>query len=150
KKGFIPFITAGDPDLKSTQELLIELAGSGASVIELGVPFSDPMADGPVIQRSAERALRNSFGLSAILELVASVRKKISTPIVLFGYYNPFLQFGVERLAQEAASVGVDGILITDLIPEEATEVASTLQSNGLDLIFLAAPTSTDQRLELI
>lgn len=150
KKGFIPFITAGDPDLKTTEDLLVELANAGATVIELGVPFSDPMADGPVIQRASERALKHGFGLKEILETTASVRTKIDTPMVLFSYYNPLLQYGIERLARDAAKAGIDGILVTDLPPEESEQFAATLKSNHLDLIFLVAPTSTDARLEMI
>jgi tryptophan synthase alpha chain len=102
KKGFIPFITAGDPDLETTSQILVELANAGATVIELGVPFSDPMADGPVIQRSSERALKYGFGIGDLLETVASVRRQIETPIILFSYFNPLLQFGVKRVAEEA------------------------------------------------
>ena len=149
-KGFIPFITAGDPDLKTTSELLVELSEAGATVIELGVPFSDPMADGPVIQRASERALRHGFGLGDLLETVASVRRTIETPIILFTYFNPVLQFGVTRLAEEARAAGVDGLLVTDLSPEEAGEFESELRAYDLDMIFLIAPTSTDARLKLV
>jgi tryptophan synthase alpha chain len=148
KKGFIPFITAGDPDLETTRELLIELSGS--TVIELGVPFSDPMADGPVIQRSSERALRHGLGVGDILQVVATVRREIETPIILFSYFNPLLQFGLKRLAEEAKAAGVDGVLVTDLSPEEAGEFDSELRANDLDMIFLIAPTSTDERLKLV
>ena len=148
KKGFIPFITAGDPDLETTRELLTEL--SGATVIELGVPFSDPMADGPVIQRSSERALRHGIGVGDILNVVATVRREIETPIILFSYFNPLLQFGLKRLAAEAKAAGVDGVLVTDLSPEEAGEFESELRANDLDMIFLIAPTSTDERLKLV
>jgi tryptophan synthase alpha chain len=150
RKGFIPFITAGDPDLNTTEELLVELSLAGATVIELGVPFSDPMADGPVIQRASERALKNRFGLTEVLEVVSAARRRISTPIILFSYFNPLLQFGIKRLAKAAAESGVDGILVTDLIPEEAGEVAAMFRAQRLDMIFLVAPTSTDVRLELI
>ena len=150
KKGFIPFITAGDPDLSTTEELLVELARAGATVLELGVPFSDPMADGPVIQRASERALTHRFGLAEILEVVSRARLRISTPIILFSYFNPLLQFGIERLAKAAAAAGIDGVLVTDLIPEEAGEVAAQFRAQGMDMIFLVAPTSTDVRLELI
>ena len=119
KKGFIPFITAGDPDLATTERLLVELSQSGATLIELGVPFSDPMADGPVIQRSSERALKNRFGLSEILDAAARARKQIDTPIILFSYYNPLLQFGLKRLARAVKDAGLDGVLVTDLTPEE-------------------------------
>ena len=150
KKGFIPFITAGDPDLPTTKELLIELSHSGATVIELGVPFSDPMADGPVIQRASERALKHGFGVEEILAVVSDVRKEIQTPIILFSYFNPLLQFGLKRLAAEARTAGVDGVLVTDLSPEEAAEFERELRANDLDMIFLIAPTSTDERLHLV
>jgi len=150
KKGFIPFVTAGDPDLATTSQILIELAQAGATVIELGVPFSDPMADGPVIQRASERALKHGPSLGDILEVVAGVRRQIQTPIILFSYFNPLLQFGVKRLAEEANAAGVDGVLVTDLSPEEADEFESELRANDLDMIFLIAPNSTDERLHLV
>jgi tryptophan synthase alpha chain len=150
RRGFIPFITAGDPDLETTHGLLLELAYAGASLIELGVPFSDPMADGPVIQRASERALTHGFGLTEILELVARAREKLDVPLVLFSYYNPLLQYGMERLSLEAARAGVDGLLVTDLVPEEAEEFSSVLRAHDLDMIFLVAPTSTDERLRLV
>ena len=149
-KGFIPFITAGDPDLGVTREILIEFAQAGTTVIELGVPFSDPMADGPVIQRASERALKHDVGLGDILGVVADVRRTMQTPIILFSYYNPLLQFGLERLAAEANVAGVDGVLVTDLSPEEAGEFETELRANDLDMIFLIAPTSTDERLKLV
>jgi tryptophan synthase alpha chain len=149
-KGLIPFITAGDPDLATTAEMLIELSQAGATVIELGVPFTDPMADGPVIQRSSERALRNNISVKEIFELVRNTRKNISTPIILFSYFNPLLQFGLKRLAEEGKEAGVDGVLVTDLSPEEAGEFESELRANDLDMIFLIAPTSTDERLKLV
>ena len=150
KKGFIPFITAGDPDLESTYELLIELARAGATVIELGVPFSDPMADGPVIQRASERALKHGFGLREILDIAAKARERITTPIILFSYFNPLLQFGLKPLAVAAKLAGVDGVLVTDLTPEEAGDFSGELRANELDMIFLIAPTSTDARLRLV
>jgi len=150
RKGFIPFITAGDPDLQITADLLLELSASGATVIELGVPFSDPMADGVVIQRASERALQQGFGLKELLDLVARTRKQVETPIVLFSYFNPLFQYGLEELARDAGSAGVDGILVTDLIPEEAREFAGALRTQNLDMIFLVAPTSTDERLSRI
>lgn len=150
KKGFIPFITAGDPDLPTTRELIIELARTGATVIELGVPFSDPMADGPVIQRASERALQQGFGLAEILDTLREARKETDIPIVLFSYFNPLLQFGIEKLADQATLAGVDGILVTDLIPEEASEFGSVLRAQDLDMVFLVAPTSTDARLQMI
>jgi tryptophan synthase alpha chain len=150
KPGFIPFITAGDPDLDTTAELLVELSNSGATVIELGVPFSDPMADGPVIQRASERALKHGFGLKDIFATTAKVRAKIETPLVLFSYFNPLLQYGIEKLGRDARQAGIDGILVTDLTPEESKEFAAALASNDLDMIFLVAPTSTDERLRMI
>ena len=150
EKGFIPFITAGDPDLTTTEQILIELDNAGATVIELGVPFSDPMADGPVIQRASERALKNSFGLDDLLEMVARARKQIDTPIILFSYFNPLLQFGITRLAQSAKASGIDGVLVTDLTPEESGEIELELRAHDLDMIFLVAPTSTDERLKLV
>jgi len=150
RRGFIPFITAGDPDLQTTLELVIELARAGATIIELGIPFSDPMADGPVIQRASERALRHGFGIGDVLQVVSHARKKIGVPIILFSYFNPLMQFGIEKLAREAQSAGVDGVLVTDLVPEEAAEFASILRSHDLDMIFLVAPTSTDERLKMI
>ena len=128
----------------------MELASAGASIIELGVPFSDPMADGPVIQRASERALRHGFGLTEILEVVRDARKETNVPIVLFSYVNPLLQFGLEKRAREAGHAGIDGILVTDLIPEEAGRFSAMLRAHELDLIFLAAPTSTDVRLQMI
>lgn len=150
KKGFIPFITAGDPDLATTRDLIIELARAGATLIELGIPFSDPMADGPVIQRASERALRHDFGVAEVLQLVSDARQHTDVPIILFSYFNPLLQFGIENLANQAKAAGVDGVLVTDLIPEEAGELAVTMRQLDLDLIFLIAPTSTDERLRLI
>ncbi len=150
ERGLIPFITAGDPDLRTTQDLVIELGQAGATVIELGIPFSDPMADGPVIQRASERALKHGLGIEAVLETVVKARAVIDTPIILFSYFNPLLQYGIERLAREAKDAGVDGILVTDLIPEESGDIALSFRANELDMIFLVAPTSTDARLELI
>jgi tryptophan synthase alpha chain len=165
RRGFIPFITAGDPDLETTGKLIVELARAGATLIELGVPFTDPMADGPVIQRASERALRHPFGLTEILQVVAEARKQTDVPIILFSYFNPLLQFCVneradgtsalpafkfEILAHEARRAGLDGILVTDLVPEEAIEFAYALRANDLDMIFLVAPTSTDERLQMV
>lgn len=150
RKGIIPFLVAGDPELETTRELLIELGKAGSTLIELGVPFSDPMADGPVIQRAAERALKKQFGLGELLSMVSEVREVIETPLVLFSYLNPLLQYGFQRLAQDARSAGIDGVLVTDLSPEEADEFANYLRANDLDMIFLAAPTSSDERLQMI
>ena len=150
RKGFIPFITAGDPDLETTRALIVELARVGATLIELGVPFSDPMADGPVIQRSSERALVNNSGLEEIFQTAAQARQETDTPLVLFSYFNPLLQFGIQRVAEEAKRAGIDGVLVTDLTPEESGEFASVLRAHELDLIFLVAPTSTDARLQMV
>jgi tryptophan synthase alpha chain len=150
RKGFIPFITAGDPDLQTTRQLIIELAAAGATLIELGIPFTDPMADGPVIQRASERALRHDFGIADVLHVVAETRRQTDVPIILFSYFNPLLQFGMERLAREGKRARIDGVLVTDLVPEEAGEFAGFLKRNDLDMIFLVAPTSTDERLQLV
>jgi tryptophan synthase alpha chain len=148
RKGFIPFLTSGDPDLETTSKLLTELASAGATLIELGIPFSDPVADGPVIQRASERALQHRVGIREALETIRQSR--LSVPVVLFSYYNPLLQYGVEQLAQDAKGAGVDGILVTDLPPEECRQFAEILKEQGLDLIFLVAPTTSDDRLQLI
>ena len=150
RRGFIPFITTGDPDVMTTRAIVVELARAGASVIELGVPFSDPVADGPVIQRASERALREGAGIREALYVVADARRETDVPIVLFSYFNPLMQFGVERLAAEASAAGVDGVLVTDLVPEEAGDFNATLTRHGLDQIYLVAPTTTDTRLRLI
>lgn len=149
--GFIPFIVAGDPNLATTKSLVLKLAEKGASVIELGVPFSDPVADGVTIQASAERALRAPLNIQNILEIVNEVRaEKCDTPIILFSYFNPILQFGLEKFAEKAVESGVDGILVTDLVPEEAAEFRRILAAKDLALIMLAAPTSSDERLRKI
>ncbi len=147
-KGFIPFITAGDPDLDKTCSLLQELEHAGATLVELGVPFSDPMADGPVIQRASERALRHGFGISEVLDVVK--RARLEVPVVLFSYFNPLFRFGIERLCKESRAAGIDGVLITDLAPEEALDVSPIFRAYDRDLIFLVAPTSTDTRLQMI
>ena len=145
--GFIPFITAGDPDLATTELLLIELAAAGADIIEVGVPFTDPVADGEVIQRASERALRNGVTIGDALKCIAQAKQRVNVPIVLFSYFNPLLQFGGERLAIEARHAGVDAVLVTDLIPEEAQSWSETLYRHDLDPIFLVAPTTSDERL---
>ena len=148
--GFIPFITAGDPDLATTERLLIELAKAGADIIELGVPFSDPVADGEVIQRASERALRNGVNVQDALTCARKVRQHIDVPIVLFSYFNPLLQFGQEPLAAAATQAGIDGVLVTDLIPEEAESWTQNLLRHRLDPIFLVAPTTCEKRLARI
>jgi tryptophan synthase alpha chain len=148
--GLIPFITAGDPNMETMRELLVALDRAGADVIELGVPFSDPIADGPVIQRASQRALLNGTSVAQILSLVADVRRELKAAIVIFSYLNPLLQFGLSRFASEAAHAGVDGVLLTDLPAGEANDFAQELTAHSLDLIRLVAPTSTDERLGLI
>src|SRR6266700_7850078 len=148
--GFIPFITAGDPDIATTELLLIELAAAGADIIELGVPFSDPVADGETIQRASERALRKGVTLLDALTSIARAKQRIDVPIVLFSYFNPLLKFGEEQLAKEAKQAGVDAILVTDLIPEEAQSWTETLVQCNLDPIFLVAPTTSDNRLKQV
>jgi tryptophan synthase alpha chain len=148
--GVVAYITAGDPTLDATLKFVLALAGAGADVIELGVPFSDPLADGPTIQRASERALRGGTTLTGVLNLVRRIRESSQVPLVLFSYYNPILQMGLERFANAAASVGADGVLATDLTPEESEEYRRILATHRLDTIFLGAPTSTDERLAKI
>jgi tryptophan synthase alpha chain len=150
KKAFIPFITAGDPDLETTIRLVPELERSGSHLVELGIPFSDPLADGPTIQRASERALRHHYGLADYLEAVKIIRRETAMPIILFSYFNPLLQYGLENLARDARSVGVDGVLVTDLTPEESEDYCACLEKHELDAIFLAAPTSNPDRVEKI
>ncbi len=148
--GLIAYLTAGDPTLEATERIVLAAAEAGADVIELGVPFSDPVADGPTIQRASERALKSGTTLAGILALVGRLRQKTDVPLILFSYYNPILQMGLEKFAASAAAAGADGVLATDLTPEEAGEYRAILRARGLDTIFLAAPTSTDKRLERI
>lgn len=151
RKALVTFITAGDPDRATTVPLLHALASAGADVLELGVPFSDPMADGPVIQRASERALRNHVSLRDVLKMVEEFRKVDgTTPIVLMGYLNPFEVMGPQAFAQAAAAAGVDGVITVDVPPEEAQELSGALREQGLDPIFLLAPTSTEERIRLI
>lgn len=150
RKGFIPYITAGDPDLATTERLILALADAGADVIELGVPFSDPMADGPVIQRASERALLNPVGVAEVLPMVERVRQTCDVPIVLFTYFNPLMQFANQDAGKKLKAAGVDGVLITDLIPEEAESFVAEMRAANVDTIFLVAPTSTDERIKLI
>jgi tryptophan synthase alpha chain len=148
--GLVAYLTAGDPSLDATEGIVLAAAEAGADVVELGVPFSDPVADGPTIQRASERALRGGTTLVGMLGLVKRLRVKTQVPIVLFSYFNPILQMGLEKFAAAAAEAGADGVLTTDLTPEEAGEYRTALQAHGLDTIFLAAPTSTDERLARI
>ena len=154
QKCFIPFVTAGHPNLESTEEILLALSEAGSHIIEIGIPFSDPIADGPVIQRSSFHALRHGYTVGDYLELVRRVRDKTSAGLIFMTYLNPVLQYGLERLAGEASRAGLDGILISDLTPEEFVRLregqSGTWLSDQLDPIFLAAPTSSDQRLQRI
>lgn len=148
RAAFIPYITAGDPDLKVSRDLLLALGRAGADVIELGIPFSDPIADGPVNQRAALRSLESGTTLSGIFDLVAGVRDQLGAPVVLFTYFNPVHARGFERFADQAASSGVDGVLCVDLPIEEAVaDYLPTMKSRSLDAIFLLAPTSTRDRV---
>ncbi|MFZ0784358.1 MAG: tryptophan synthase subunit alpha [Candidatus Acidiferrales bacterium] len=148
--GLVAYITAGDPSLDATEKIVAAAAEAGADVIELGVPFSDPVADGPTIQRASERALRAGATLAGVIDVVKRVRTKSDVPLILFSYYNPILQMGVAKFASAAAAAGGDGALATDLTPEEAGDYRAAMQAHGLDTIFLAAPTSTDARLAKI
>ena len=148
--GIVAYITAGDPTLDATRKFVLALADAAADVIELGIPFSDPLADGPTIQRASERALKAHTTLAQVIELVREIRKSSDVPIVLFSYYNPVLQMGLEKFASTAANAGADGVLITDLTPEESDDYRRVLAAHHLDTIFLGAPTSTDDRLAKI
>lgn len=146
----VPFLTAGDPDIGTTYALVCEMVRRGADMIELGVPFSDPMADGPVLQRAAERALENGTSLSQIFDLVARLRRTVGIPIVLFGYYNPIWRYGIGRFVEDAKDAGVDGVLCVDLPPEEAGEFKTETDRLDLDLIFLIAPTTPVERIATV
>src|ERR1700685_2458378 len=151
----IPFIVAGDPDMDTTRKLVLELEARGADLIELGVPFSDPMADGPANQRASARGLGAGASLAAILSMVSDLRAQTQIPLVLFGYYNPIFHYGCERLCADAARAGIDGLLVLDLPPEESGEMKKPARANGLDLIYLLAPTApldraSGQRLSLL
>ena len=148
--GLVAYITAGDPSLDASLQIALALAEAGADVIELGVPFSDPVADGPVIQRASERALRSGTTLAGVLDLVKRLRAKTQAPLLLFSYFNPVLQMGLEKFAATAAESGADGALVTDLTPEESADYRAAMRARELDTIFLAAPTSPDSRLKVI
>jgi tryptophan synthase alpha chain len=151
KKALIPYVTAGDPHPDATVDIMLAMARAGADVIELGVPFSDPMADGPVIQRAGERALARGVGLRQVLGMVRAVRAQdASTPVVLMGYANPIERYGVTRFGADAAAAGVDGVLVVDYPPEECTAFAADLKAHGLDPIFMLAPTSTEARIRAV
>jgi tryptophan synthase alpha chain len=150
RKAFVAFVTAGDPSLARTVEIAVELDGVGVDVLELGVPFSDPLADGPAIQRSSERALKLGVTLAGMLDAVRQIRKRSDIPLLLFSYFNPLLRYGLERLANDARDSGVDGVLVTDLPPEEGKAWKEIAWKAGLDTVFLAAPTSPPERLRRI
>lgn len=147
---FIPFLTAGDPSLAQTEEIVLALERAGADVIEFGIPFSDPVGDGPVIQEAALRALAGGVTTMKIFESIARIRKKSQVPILLFSYFNPILAYGFEKFAKAAADAGADGVLCVDLPPEEAREYKTALDAHGLCTVFLTAPTTSDKRLEII
>ena len=147
RPGLVTYVTAGDPDLQRTAGILRTLDGAGADVLEVGVPFSDPLADGPVIQRATERALASGTTLAQVLDLIGCVRAAVQAPIVIFSYANPILRLGAERFADRAREVGVDGVLILDLPIEEADDSRNMLSARGIDTILLLSPTTTDERL---
>jgi len=150
EKALIVYLTAGDPSLAITKELILALENAGADILEIGVPFSDPTADGPVIQAAAQRALKSGATLTAILEMIKEVRRVSQIPIVLFGYYNPIFVYGGEKFAHHAARAGVDGVLVVDLPPEEAPELQEFTDASGIDFIFLIAPTTGARRTRQI
>jgi tryptophan synthase alpha chain len=150
RKAFIPYITAGDPTLDLTRDLILALDRAGADVIELGVPFSDPIADGPVIQRATERALHNRVRLRDVLCVGSEIRRQSEIPLLLFSYYNPLLRYGLEKLARDAVDSGFDGVLATDLTVEESTDFMRIMRAAGLNTVFLAAPTSSPDRIRKI
>ncbi len=150
KKGLVAYVTAGDPSPDETVEIVLALERGGADVIELGVPFSDPVADGPVIQAASERALKAGTTLRKVLQIAAEIRQQSQVPLLLFSYLNPLLRYGLEALARDAAASGIDGCLMTDLSVEEAGDAVRVMRQHNLDTVFLAAPTSTARRLELV
>jgi tryptophan synthase alpha chain len=150
RKAFIAYLTGGDPTPQHTLSLVLALERGGADLIELGVPFSDPIADGPVIQRASDRALRAGASLAGLLNTVREIRQHSQIPLLLFSYLNPLLRYGFERLAHDASQAGIDGVLLTDLSVEEAAAPVQKIRAQGLDTVFLAAPTSTDHRLRLV
>jgi tryptophan synthase alpha chain len=145
--GLVTYTTAGDPDLERSADILEALDRAGADILEIGVPFSDPLADGPVIQRATERALAAGTNLRGVLRMIARVRPGMTAPIVVFSYANPVLRMGVEAFARDAAAAGVDGVLVLDLPIEEAGDFRETLHAAGLDMVFLLSPTTTDERI---
>ncbi|MER3445308.1 MAG: tryptophan synthase subunit alpha [Candidatus Dadabacteria bacterium] len=150
RAALVTYITAGDPSLELTPDIALNLEKSGADIIELGIPFSDPMADGPAIQLASERALRSGTTLHGVLDAVIKIRKYSEIPIILFGYYNPFLSYGLQKFSKDARDAGADGVLVVDLPPEEADEFKIHTDKMGLDMVFLLAPTSTAERMRLV
>jgi tryptophan synthase alpha chain len=150
RKALIPYIMSGDPSLSATKKYILELETAGADIIELGVPFSDPLADGPTIQRASERSLKHGTTLKKVLEMVKDVRKKTAIPLILMTYYNPVFKFGIHRFIQAAVTAGIDGVIIPDLIPDEAGEFTALSRRHGLATVFLLAPTSTRERIKKV
>jgi tryptophan synthase alpha chain len=150
RPSLIAYVTCGDPDLATTRDIVFSAINAGADVIELGVPFSDPVADGPVIQRASQRALENGTRLADVLDLARDIRNQSDAGLIIFSYFNPVLRFGLQRFAEAAQAAGVDGALITDLTVEEAGDYLDAMRGHNLATVFLAAPTSTDQRLRVI
>jgi len=150
RKAFIPYITAGDPTLEITEHLVVALDKAGADVVELGVPFSDPIADGPVIQRATERGLKAGVTLNKVLDLARKIRQKSEVPLVLFSYYNPLLNHGLDKLAKDASAAGFDGVLASDLTVEESDAFVRAMHTAGLNTVFLVAPTSSPRRMSKI
>ena len=150
ERALVPYFTAGDPSLADTRRLVVEAARRGADLIELGVPFSDPLADGPVIQRAGARALAAGATLPRVLEMVSEVRREVDVPVVLFTYYNPVLAFGLKAFARTAVDAGADGTIVVDMPPEESEPLAGEAAAAGLDLVYMLAPTSTPPRVRLI
>jgi tryptophan synthase alpha chain len=149
-KAFIPYIMAGDPSFQTTKETILMLEQCGADIVELGVPFSDPLADGPTIQRAAERALKNNVTLRKVIAFVKDIRSSTQIPLILMGYFNPFFKYGSERFIRDAADAGVDGLIIPDLPPDEAADFIKHARKANLDTIFLLAPTSTKDRIKIV
>jgi tryptophan synthase alpha chain len=151
KPGLVAYITCGDPDLATSREVALAAITAGADVLELGVPFSDPVADGPVIQAASDRALKNDVKLGDVLKLAADIRKQApKAGLIVFSYFNPILRYGLERFCEEAGDAGLDGALVTDLPVEEADDYIQLMRSHNLATVFLAAPTSTDERLKSV
>jgi len=150
RKALIPYIMSGDPSLSATKKYVFELENAGADIIELGVPFSDPLADGPTIQRASERSLKHGTTLKKVLAMVQEIRKKTDIPLILMTYYNPVFRFGIDRFIKAAVTAGVDGVIIPDLIPDEAGQFIEISRRHGLETVFLLAPTSTRERIKKV